>query len=270
MKKYRLIILMLIIMTMTVPILCGMGQEDWVSQWTDEGRSLEEIQAEDARRRDEKNGTTPVQPVATAKPTPATTAPKPCSHTYTSELTTEPTCVVEGLRTFTCESCGATYSNPEPATAVHDFVEEIVKEPTCIEYGEKIFTCTMCEETKTEEIYPLWHKYNYADESNIQLATCVEEGFKKFNCELCGEEYVEPIKLRKHEISEWEISKANSIFTDGEQVKKCTVCGKILRTEVIESKYPMMYLFVGIATVGFAIFFIGGCLLIWSKENKKE
>ena len=39
-----------------------------------------------------------------------------CKHKYTSKITIEPTCIKNGMRTYTCSECGDTYTESIPAT----------------------------------------------------------------------------------------------------------------------------------------------------------
>ena len=42
-------------------------------------------------------------------------------HTYVSSITTAPTCVAEGVMTYTCSACGASYTEAIPATGNHTY-----------------------------------------------------------------------------------------------------------------------------------------------------
>lgn len=44
------------------------------------------------------------------------------THSYTEQVTTEPTCVIAGVKTFTC-SCGNSYTEEIPATGNHTYVD---------------------------------------------------------------------------------------------------------------------------------------------------
>ncbi len=45
----------------------------------------------------------------------------PADHTYTSQITTAPTCVKEGVRTYTCAVCGNSYTETVAATGNHTY-----------------------------------------------------------------------------------------------------------------------------------------------------
>ena len=64
-------------------------------------------------------------------------------HSYIETVTTEPTCIEEGVKTFTC-SCGDKYTEPIEVVT-HDYSKEIItQEPTCTENGEEVVSCTRC------------------------------------------------------------------------------------------------------------------------------
>lgn len=117
-------------------------------------------------------------------------------------VTKQPTCTADGVKTFTCSSCGttrtesvarkghtpgaeATCTSPQkcidcgeqlaPPTG-HNFDNGIIiKEPTCLEDGVKIFTCSSCGTTRTEPVYGRGHIRGEA-------ATCTAPQ----TCTVCG------------------------------------------------------------------------------------
>ncbi|MBQ9880306.1 MAG: leucine-rich repeat protein, partial [Clostridia bacterium] len=111
------------------------------------------------------------------------------NHTWDEGVvTTEPTCDVAGVRTYTCTVCDATKTETIDALG-HDYgawkrlnatqhqrvcandpthVEKadhtwnagiVTTEPTCDENGVKTYTCTVCNATKIETIDELGHDY---------------------------------------------------------------------------------------------------------------
>ena len=79
-------------------------------------------------------------------------------HPHIFEMTesTEPTCILEGHKTYRC-LCG--YSDTVYTDPLGHEYEETVTEPTCIEDGEKTLTCKRCGDIYTEKISALGHKY---------------------------------------------------------------------------------------------------------------
>ena len=77
---------------------------------------------------------------------------------YTEEITTAPTCMTEGLKTFTCE-CGESYTEAIPVdTNAHNYVGTVTTQPSCTENGVKTYTCSHnSEHTYTEPVTKLGH-----------------------------------------------------------------------------------------------------------------
>lgn len=51
-------------------------------------------------------------------------SPEPCTHSYTSQVTQEPTCTGEGVLTYTCSLCADSYTRPLAALG-HDYREGV-------------------------------------------------------------------------------------------------------------------------------------------------
>ena len=79
-------------------------------------------------------------------------------HTYTSEVTKEPTCEQMGEMTYTCSGCGDSYTEDIPMTE-HVYMSEVTKEPTCEQMGETTYTCSVCGDSYTEDIPTIAHNY---------------------------------------------------------------------------------------------------------------
>lgn len=175
-------------------------------------------------------------------PTPSTPAPSTpkvetkCEHVYKEEITKEATCKEVGVKTFVCEKCNNKYTEEIPVTEEHKFKEEVTKEPTCTEEGISANVCEVCGLSEETPIPKLEHDYG---EEITKNPTCTENGAKTFTCKLCGDTYTEDIEATGHTEGQFELTKPNGLFSSGEQVKKCTVCGEVLETEVIPSKFQM-------------------------------
>lgn len=123
-------------------------------------------------------------------------------------ITTEPTCATDGVKTFACTNCDATYTEPVSPTSEHIYGDwqklddashiryctglnceasetaehtwndgEVTAEPMCGVLGTKTFTCTVCEATRTEDIpaknehaYGDWQEYD--NDNHIRYCTC--------------------------------------------------------------------------------------------------
>jgi len=70
----------------------------------------------------------------------------------TGVVTTQPSCSVAGVRTYTCTGCGATYTESIPTTP-HTWDEGVVTtEPTYEAEGVKTYTCLVCGANMTEAV----------------------------------------------------------------------------------------------------------------------
>lgn len=72
-------------------------------------------------------------------------------HKYTSTVTTEATCLAEGLTTFTCENCKDTYTE-KIAILDHSYSSTVTTPASCQQEGVKTYTCAGCNNTYTEPI----------------------------------------------------------------------------------------------------------------------
>lgn len=80
-------------------------------------------------------------------------------HTHVFELTAsvEPTCTTDGQNTYTCQ-CGESYTETLKATG-HKYSSAITKEATCVSEGERTYTCSVCNDTYTEAIPLVPHRF---------------------------------------------------------------------------------------------------------------
>ena len=193
-------------------------------------------------------------------------------HDYTSQVTKEATCSEEGVRTYTCEGCGDSYTEVIEKTAhtevidaaeaasctkdgktegshcsecgfviqvqqiipkkEHTYEEEITKPSTCTEEGIKTLTCTACGDEKTEVIETVAHT-EVIDAA--EAASCTKEGKTEgSHCGVCG--YVikaQQIIPKTEHTYEEEITKPSTCAEEGIKTLTCTVCGDE-KTEAIE------------------------------------
>lgn len=107
------------------------------------------------------------------------------AHSYTPEITTVPTCLATGIKTFTCD-CGSTYTR-ELSALGHDVIIEPAVSATCSETGlTKGEYCTRCDyKIEQEETPSLGH-----DMINLEASepTCTETGLTAgVACSRCDE-----------------------------------------------------------------------------------
>ena len=71
-------------------------------------------------------------------------------HSYTSEVTTEPTCTEHGVMTYTCTICGDTYSESVAAAGhSYELTSEVENDDGSITYT---YTCSVCGESYTKNL----------------------------------------------------------------------------------------------------------------------
>ena len=110
-------------------------------------------------------GTETTEPETTPTEEPETPpeTEEPVEHKHVwddGEVTQEPTCGKDGIKTFRCtvSDCAETYEEKIPATGEHKWGEGVVTtEASCEKAGLKTYTCSVCGQTKTEDIPALGH-----------------------------------------------------------------------------------------------------------------
>ncbi|HBA70541.1 MAG TPA: hypothetical protein DCZ40_14480, partial [Lachnospiraceae bacterium] len=126
--------------------------------------------------------------------------PSSHKHSYTSEITTKPSCTAAGVLTYSC-SCGDSYTEPIPASG-HNYDSKVTKEATETAEGTRTYTCSNCQDTYTEAIakLPPSHTHNYAS-SVTRQASCTEKGIQTYSCS-CGDSYSEEIPALGHDMAD--------------------------------------------------------------------
>ena len=133
--------------------------------------------------------------VTVAQQTVAKTA-----HSYTSKVTTAATCKAEGVKTYTCTACSASYTETIAKNASnHTGGTEIknAKSATCTAEGYTGDTyCKGCgaKIKSGTVIAKLAHKYT---SEIVKQPTCNEKGLEIFSCK-CGDSYAKEIKATGH------------------------------------------------------------------------
>jgi len=122
-------------------------------------------------------------------------------------VTTEATCVAEGVKTYYCSTCGEvtrTESIPVDNKA-HVWTEGVVtEEPTCTESGKQEDVCDVCGETKNPVLLEaLGHSMIDSEELSV-AATEAADGLAVKCCEHAGCEYTEETVLH-YGSGEWEL-----------------------------------------------------------------
>ena len=152
------------------------------------------------------------------------------------EIITPATCSATGLQVKKCSVCQVVIETQTIEKLEHTWNDgEVTTEPTCTDTGVKTYTCTICSETKTEEIAATGHTI-VVDEA--VEPTCTETGLTTgTHCSVCNEilEPQEEIPALGHTEGEWETLTAPTCTAEGTDVKKCTVCGEVIDTRIIDA-----------------------------------
>ena len=197
------------------------------------------------------------------KPAPAV---QKHEHTYSSEITKEPTCTEPGEETFTCDECAASYVD-EVAPLDHDYVESVSKEASCTEEGEMSYACSRCDDSYTEAIPAVGHRYS--ENYTVDLEpTCTTDGEQSKHCLVCdGKTEITTIPATGHtESVNYEVSVPATMFAAGEEVMHCAVCSDVIATRVIPQDTASLYAMIG--GIVAAVIVVTAIILVVSKKRK--
>lgn len=161
---------------------------------------------------------------------------KATGHTWDNGvITKEATETEEGVKTYTCKTCGETKTEKIPATSHHWDQGTITKKATCTENGEKTYYCTDadCNKTYVETIPATGHSWD--DGKVTEAATCKKEGIKTYTCKNCGETKTESIPKTEHQWDNGKVTKEATCKEEGSKTYTCSICGDT-KTEVIPKK----------------------------------
>ena len=147
-------------------------------------------------------------------------------------ISVEPSCMV-GLRKGRCTVCGMIYNEVIPANNVHVWDEgEETTAPTCVNEGVKTYTCIMCgSETKTESI-PATGEHTWDAGVETTAPTCVAEGVRTYTCTVCDATKTESIPAPGHTVTTWELVEKPTCSAVGKEKGVCDVCGQTVEQPI--------------------------------------
>jgi len=124
-----------------------------------------------------------------------------CNHNYLSTVTKENTCVEFGIKTYTCQLCGDSYTEEIAKTNSHSYTSKTTKSATCKDKGIKTYTCQLCGDSYTEEIAKtnshIWLDATCVSGKKCSLCATTVGSANKYNhygdnqCSLCNINYYE-------------------------------------------------------------------------------
>ncbi len=148
-------------------------------------------------------------------------------HAYTGKQTEAPTCVTEGVTTFTCERCGDSYTEAIPVVA-HTKVTVDQVDPTCLKTGlTKGSHCAVCGKVLVAQVKipALGHEYEGVTTTE---PGCEAEGEMTYTCIRCDDAYTEPLAAKGHTETEIEGVEPGCESTGLTAGVSCGVCGKVI------------------------------------------
>lgn len=156
-----------------------------------------------------------------------------CTHTFDSGVVTkEPSCGAEGVKTFTCKLCKATYTESIPMTDDHEWGGwHVTTEPTEDKEGVKERTCSVCKKVEKESLPKADHVHDYKAVNTVN-ATCTEQGYTDYAC-ACGDTYQGDYKdALGHAWGNWQVTRRPTETVAGQMKHTCTRCRTIETKEI--------------------------------------
>lgn len=150
-------------------------------------------------------------------------------------ITKEATETEEGVKTYTCKTCGETKTEKIPVASHHWDQGTITKKATCTENGEKTYYCTDadCNKTYVETIPATGHQHTELRDK--KTATCGEDGYSgDLYCKDCGQ-LISKGAVVKATGHSWDNGKVTEVATckkEGTKTYTCKNCGET-KTESI-------------------------------------
>lgn len=157
-----------------------------------------------------------------------------CQHSYDEGVVTkEAICDELGVKTFTCISCGHTYTEDIPFTG-HNFSELLsVVAPTCTEQGYSLYICHCGEIIEREFKDALDH--NWGEWTVSKEPTEEEEGEEKRVCGRCETEETNILPKKEHEHSYTSVVTEPTCTEQGYTTYRCA-CGESYISDYVEAK----------------------------------
>lgn len=151
-----------------------------------------------------------------------------CSHSYYQSGYVAASCDVDGYTAYTCSKCGAVKTDVIPATGHNYNSGVITKQPTCTVNGVRTYTCANnSAHTYTVTIEALGHQYTEAVKINNVAPKCETAGGYDMAvyCGRCSAELAKThytIDATGHSYGDWVEYKAATTEAAGEERSYCT------------------------------------------------
>lgn len=201
-----------------------------------------------ATRQPEATAAPTATPAATKQPTgtpaPNVTNPPAQVHTCTwdgGSVTQAATCSSEGVKTYTCTSCGKTKTESIAKTD-HSYVTEKIP-ATCTEYGQDRTYCSVCGYEKSRAANSDAPKGHQATDYRLSLgsmgSTCTHPGTYDIYCAVCGEcvQREVPQEPLGHDLQNPVVVQEASCTAVEITQFTCGRCGETIRKETRDMNY---------------------------------
>ena len=164
---------------------------------------------------------------------------KKLGHTWDNGvITKEATETEEGVKTYTCKTCGETKTESIPVASHHWDQGTITKKATCTENGEKTHHCTDegCDKTWIETIPAIGHQHTELRDK--KTAICEKDGYSGDTyCKDCGQLISKGavVKATGHSWDSGKVTETATCKEEGSKTYTCSICGDT-KTEAIPKK----------------------------------
>ena len=161
--KNKIVVLLTSLVTTTLLVACGSSDVAENTQATTVETMLETEPTETVAETESTEMVAETESTAELTDVPETTSTEAAhEHNYTETITTEATCEVDGVKTFTCE-CGDSYTEPI-ATQGHVFENYTSNnDATFTADGTETAKCNNCDVTDTRTVEGSMLAYTYTD-----------------------------------------------------------------------------------------------------------
>ena len=156
-------------------------------------------------------------------------------HAYDAGKVTKPATIYEkGVKTFTCTSCGATYTEDIPVVEKTWHKGNTVA-PTCTEKGYTIYICDQDSALTEKRDYTNALGHAWDTGTVTTAATCTTAGVKTYKCQNtgCAETKTEEIAALGHKYDDGVVTKAPTCTEDGVKTFTCLNDGSHTYTEPV-------------------------------------
>jgi len=148
-------------------------------------------------------------------------------HAYDAGKVTKPATIYEkGIKTFTCTSCGTTYTEDIPMVEKTWHKGNTVA-PTCTDQGYTVYICDQDSALTEKRDYTnaLGHAWDAGTVTTV--ATCTKAGVKTYTCTRngCSETKTEEIAALGHKWDDGTVTKAATCEAPGVKTYKCQNTG---------------------------------------------